>query len=120
MPEVILLYDLDCPNVADGRTNLLRAFSSIGWSPKWEEVDRSAPETPAELRRYGSPTILVDGRDVAGVEPSSDANCCRVNRTESGRFAGVPGVKEISGALRSGSTARDASAAAGTARLSGG
>ena len=30
-----------------------------------EEIDVTDPDAPASVRRWGSPTILVDGKDVA-------------------------------------------------------
>jgi hypothetical protein len=68
MATVDLVYDPDCPNVSLARTNLMRAFSRAGMQPQWSEHrigDRNAPE---RVRGYGSPTVLVDGRDVAGFE----------------------------------------------------
>lgn len=100
MADVILLYDDDCPNVAAARSNLLKAFATTGHSSKYHEVNLRMPATPAHLRGFGSPTILVDGRDVAGVEPASDARCCRVYRTPTGQLVGAPSVEQIAQALR--------------------
>jgi hypothetical protein len=67
--------------------------------PRWSEHLGSDPATPAHARGYGSPTILVDGRDVAGVEPGAEP-CCRVYSDVDGRLAGVPSVEIIVAALR--------------------
>lgn len=75
MRSVVLLYDRDCPNVRDARTNLVRAFVAAGISPRWSEVDRAAEDTPAEWRGYSSPTVLVDGRDVCGGTPGAGPGC---------------------------------------------
>lgn len=77
MARVTLLYDRDCPNVGDARANLLRAFSEAGVAARWDEVDRAAEDSPAEWRGYGSPAVLVDGRDVAGLLPAATAATCR-------------------------------------------
>ena len=37
MPTVELLYDKECPNVAEARANLKRAFATVGLSPSWTE-----------------------------------------------------------------------------------
>ena len=100
MSEVILLYDHDCPNVAECRGNLLKAFTAAGKKPLWREVDRSAKDTPASLRGYGSPTILIDGTDVGGQKPVSDGASCRLYRDEHGGYAGVPSVEQITKSLR--------------------
>ena len=43
----------------------------------YETVDILDPQTPENLRRYGSPTVLVDGHDVMG-ESKLDAIGCRL------------------------------------------
>ena len=43
----------------------------------YETVDILDPQTPENLRRYGSPTILVNGHDVMG-ESKLDAIGCRL------------------------------------------
>jgi mercuric ion transport protein len=77
VPQVELVYDVDCPNVELARANLLAAFSLAGIAPRWSEHRIGDPGTPAHTRGYGSPTILVAGADVAGTEPESEA-CCRI------------------------------------------
>jgi len=103
MSDVILLYDRDCPNVVGSRTNLIKAFATVGKKPSWSEVDRSAKDTPPKLRGYGSPTILVNGSDVAGQESNLDAASCRLYLNEHGNYVGVPSVEQISASLDDGS-----------------
>jgi hypothetical protein len=52
-----------------------------------EELDVEAPTTPTELRDWGSPTILVNGADVAGEEVPSGRSC---RLYAGGERAGVP------------------------------
>jgi hypothetical protein len=99
MLTVELLYDTDCPNVKDARAQLLRAFAEIGLLPRWQEWDRSAPQSPTHVRTYGSPTILVNGYDVADASPSAGVDCCRVYQDNSGHLRGVPSVEAIVSAL---------------------
>lgn len=97
---VELIYSQECPNVSIARERLLRAFSAVGMTPHWQEWDRNDSATPAHARAYGSPTILVNGRDVAGIDPSSDsADACRVYAS-SGTFDGAPAIDSIANALR--------------------
>lgn len=96
---VELIYDVDCPNVKEARSQLLRAFAETGLSPQWREWDRNAPESPSHVRAYGSPTILVNGHDVADTSPSTDADCCRLYMDDGGGLRGVPSVATISSAL---------------------
>jgi mercuric ion transport protein len=66
---------------------------------RWQEWERSDPAAPGYARRYGSPTILVDGQDVAG-EPPNDEPSCRIYAAEPGRHRGVPSVALIMKALQ--------------------
>ena len=99
MPTVELVYDSDCPNVEAARNHLQAAHTKAGLSPTWQEWDREAEDSPAFVRGYGSPTILVNGQDVAGIPPLADANCCRVYETPNDGMSGVPSVKTIVAAL---------------------
>ena len=100
MAKVDLIYDLDCPNVAAARKALLRAFAACGLQPSWMEWDRRSPDSPQRVSGFGSPTILVDGHDVAGSDPASDSDCCRVYEDQGSRLTGVPPVSLIAAALR--------------------
>jgi mercuric ion transport protein len=73
--RVVLLYDRDCPNVELARANLRHAFEEAQVPPHWEEVDLEAPDTPLPWTRFGSPTVLVDGRDAAGAAPDDGPTC---------------------------------------------
>ncbi len=99
MLSVELIYDAECPNWMDARTNLLKAFQAVGIQPKWKERDRSNPETPAHARAYGSPTILVNGQDIADVSSSEGANCCRIYVDQNGKYIGIPSAESITSAL---------------------
>lgn len=100
MATVELIYDSDCPNVLKARKQLLRAFAKTRLTACWLEWERSDPESPDYVRGYGSPTILVAGKDVAGIAPSDDVSCCRVYAGSSGGMRGTPSVGEIASALR--------------------
>ncbi len=65
MPTVELIYDGDCPHVDGAREQLLRAFAEVQLEPRFREWRRDDPDAPDRVRGCGSPTILVDGRDVA-------------------------------------------------------
>lgn len=100
MPHVELIYDTDCPNVPRARRAMLEGFGSVGLRPSWTEWDRKSPESPAYVQGYGSPTILVNGRDVAGAAPGDGGSSCRLYRNGSGTFEGVPSVEQIVEAFR--------------------
>jgi hypothetical protein len=98
--RVELVYDLDCPNVQEARRALLRAFADADIPPSWTEWDRKSPASPASTQLYGSPTILVNGRDVTGVERAEGADRCRIYQSDSGALRRVPPVSSIVAALR--------------------
>lgn len=99
MPRVELIYDMNCPNVQGARKALVAGFVEAGLPPSWTEWDRKSAESPGHVRQYGSPTILVDGEDVAGAEPVDDADSCRVYQHGSGVLRGVPAVERVAAAL---------------------
>ena len=95
---VELLYERDCPNVGEARANLRRALTGAGLPASWTERELSAAAVRSPLRAFGSPTVLVNGRDVAGAAPG-DAACCRVYEVAGGR-SGAPPAELIVRALR--------------------
>lgn len=105
MPSVELVYEASCPNIGLARAQLLRAFDTLGMTPRWVEWEINTPGTPARVRSYGSPTILVDGRDVAGAVSPAAAPCCRVYADNSGKIPlGAPPVRIIADALKGSAT----------------
>lgn len=97
MVTVELVYGQDCPNAEEARINIRRAFTESGLVEKWKEWEVSSDATPPHLRRYGSPTVLVNGHDVAGTAPG-DGSSCRVYDV-AGMRSGVPPADLIVRAL---------------------
>ncbi|ODV26536.1 MAG: hypothetical protein ABT19_02765 [Rhodanobacter sp. SCN 68-63] len=110
MRSVDFLFFPDCPHAEQTRANLDAAFTAIASEPRWIEWDISDPSTPSEFRHYGSPTVLVNGRDVAGAAPMSGESGCRVYEAGDG-LAGAPPVALLVGALRMAPAATVAAAA---------
>jgi hypothetical protein len=100
MARVELVYDTDCPNIQRARRSLLQGFSLAGLQPAWTEWDRKSPGSPAYVRNYGSPTILIDGRDVTGVAPGPGESSCRLYLNRAGSFDAAPAAEQIAEALR--------------------
>ncbi|QPJ65764.1 MAG: hypothetical protein G3M78_10330 [Candidatus Nitrohelix vancouverensis] len=98
MKQIELVFDRDCPNVDKARHNLREALALAGLSESWKEWDRSDAATPADLSRFGSPTVLVDGVDIAE-SPEQAGNNCRVYSDGNGRFQGAPAVEVLVSAL---------------------
>ena len=93
--RVELIYDADCPNVAETRANLLQALAAAHLAAEWTEWERSSPSSPAYVAHFGSPTVLVEGRDVAGESPREHISCCRLYASAEGRYNGAPSVELI-------------------------
>ena len=100
MTTVELIYDHDCPNVTKARAQLSQAFAEAGIEPGWREWQRDDPAAPNYVCGYGSPTILVNGKDVAGAQASEGISCCRLYSNSDSNLQGVPCVQLIVGALR--------------------
>ena len=98
MVNAELIYDRDCPNVEAARERLKSALVKAGFETQWQEWERSDAESPYYVKKYGSPTILVDGKDVGGALPG-DGKSCRVYSDSDGNFSGVPSLKAITSAL---------------------
>jgi hypothetical protein len=98
-PTVELIFDAACPNVDAARLHLGQALIRVGLPPQWVEWDRAAPDVPAHARRHASPTVLVNGRDVAVGSELDCGDGCRVYTDAAGVLRGAPGVETILAAL---------------------
>jgi mercuric ion transport protein len=103
MPTVELVYDRQCPSVPEARAHLLSAFVQAGLTPKWSEFQIGDADVPEHARGYGSPTILIDGRDVSGAVVGAEMSC-RLYKTEQGHLSRAPAISEIVAALASAAT----------------
>lgn len=99
MPNVELIYDADCPHAEAARGRLREALAGLGMPLHWAEWERSDPHSPPHGREYGSPTILVEGKDVADAPPFG-GNCCRLYRQQGGGVEGAPSIESVTAALR--------------------
>ena len=86
-PRIELVYFEGCPNASQARENLREAVEASGHGVTWSEWDLMAKSTPDDYRRYGSPTVLVNGEDVTGESVGTAAMACRAD--------GVPSVATI-------------------------
>lgn len=90
---VELIYDRNCPNVEASRRQLLTGFAAARMTPCWREWVRNSSTSPDYVHRFGSPTILVDGKDIGGSAASEGADCCRIYISEEGHMTGIPSQK---------------------------
>ena len=92
MTEVTLLYFDGCPSWQMTDARLRSLADELGFTLRRQRVD--TPEAAEQWHFRGSPTVLVDGRDVfaAGDEPVGLA--CRLHQTPAGR-AGAPTLEQL-------------------------
>ncbi|MEZ4370005.1 MAG: hypothetical protein R3B07_04240 [Polyangiaceae bacterium] len=95
--RVQLLWFEGCPHISDARTRLREALEHSGLGALWEELDLG--QHP-ELQSFGSPTVLINGRDVwpDTSQRSTSTPCCRVYLESDIR--GVPELTRLVEALR--------------------
>ncbi|HSR52231.1 MAG TPA: hypothetical protein VLV83_15500 [Acidobacteriota bacterium] len=96
--NIELIFDPDCPNAELARRHLRQALASAGLAPVWREWNRGSQQVPAYARACGSPTILINGQDVAEAAPG-ETQQCRLYRDEDGLLIGAPSVNVICRAL---------------------
>ena len=77
----------------------MRVLASEGVVESIEEIETAGDEIPTHLGSWGSPTILIDGADIAR-ERAQSGMSCRLYRLADGRFVGVPPRELILSALR--------------------
>jgi len=63
-----------CPLADAARRTLDDALASLNLS-SYEVIDLLGPDTPEDLRGWGSPTILINGRDVTGGDQGGGVSC---------------------------------------------
>lgn len=95
--KIELVYFEGCPNVQPARANLKEACLALGLKPEWIELDQNDGDTPDYAMRFGSPSILVEGKDVAGGPGECcQAKSCRVYEGDQS----APSVEMIKTALQ--------------------
>lgn len=109
-PKIQMVYDANCPNIDAARAAIRGALTAIGAPLMWQEFERRDPALPVTLRDLGSPSVLVNGRDVGcegGTMSLATANSCRVYQDDCGCICGAPSVRLILRALSASSQSKD-------------
>ncbi len=89
--KIQLLYFDDCPSWQDGLKNLEMVLQELNIDTSIEIIKVLDDEDAARLKFLGSPSFLVDGRDLWHEERESYSLSCRVYSTPTG-IRGVPTV----------------------------
>ena len=97
--KIELVYDSNCPNVEGARENLRLALRQIGIKTGWHEWERNDSNLPERFMNYGSPTVLINGKDIIPGLSESHADSCRLYKDSKGTMRGVPPVEAVINAL---------------------
>ena len=62
--KIEVLYFRGCPNHEPAVTRVRRVIGRLGVNASVHEVEVSSDDDPAVLKFLGSPTVLVNGRDI--------------------------------------------------------
>jgi hypothetical protein len=99
--RVELLWFRDCRNHTDARGLLREVIAEVAPGTPVEDIDATDPDAARRLPFAGSPTIRVDGRDVAPwfTDPGNYSPRCRIYWTAQG-LRGLPERSWIEAALK--------------------
>lgn len=100
MVSVRFLYWEGCPSHEEALRRLRQAIQEEGVDASVEVVRVETEEDARRLRFVGSPTVLVEGEDVAPVSGLPYRLTCRTYVLEDGRISPLPSVDQIRAALR--------------------
>jgi mercuric ion transport protein len=100
MTSVEFIYEKECPNVELTRSQLLQAFSKLKIKPHWMEWEISDVSAPDYVRHYGSPTILINGKDIGESENPLNPQQCRLYINSDNTMSGVPPIENIMNAIQ--------------------
>lgn len=100
MLRVTFLYWEGCPSHEEALERLRQAIGQEGVQASVEVVRVDTEEEARRWKFVGSPTILVDGEDIAPHEGLSYRLTCRAYVLEDGRISPLPSPQQIRRALR--------------------
>ncbi|MDP9386479.1 MAG: hypothetical protein M3Q48_00760 [Actinomycetota bacterium] len=99
-PVVVDLLSVPgCPNVDLTRRRLAKATVIVGLDVQVRAQEVTTPDEAAAVGMRGSPSVLVDGRDVGDAEDEPSMSC-RLYRSASGALEGAPSVETLVDAFR--------------------
>jgi hypothetical protein len=102
-PRVEFLWWGGCPSWERAIADLRRAMEEAGLDPETIELREIETDDDAVRESFpGSPTIRVDGEDVAEAGPAAGSPLtCRVYRRRDGRPSPLPDPEDVRAALGS-------------------
>ena len=101
MPQVELLWWDGCPSTQKALAAVRDVLADEGLDPDAVVLREVSTDADAERERFiGSPTIRVDGIEVAPAEGEPVGLSCRVYHLRDGRVSPVPDRQDIRDAVR--------------------
>lgn len=102
-PKVELLYWSGCPSHPRALADLREAMGELGLDPDVVDVREVTSDEQAQAEGFvGSPTILIDGRDIQPPpEDQPTGLTCRIYHRRDGRISPTPDPLDVRGALQS-------------------
>ena len=101
MAKVELLWWEGCPSTGKALAILRDVLGEEGLDPQAVVLREVRTEGEAESERFvGSPTIRIDGVEVAPVQDEPTGLTCRVYRLRDGRISPTPDPEDIRAAIR--------------------
>jgi hypothetical protein len=95
-PRIEIIGFENCPNVPLLRANVAKSLAAMGVETRAEFVDLESLAPDDDRRRWPSPTVLIDAKDLFGMPaPESTSVTCRLYR------GGVPSEDDIVEAMAS-------------------
>lgn len=99
-PRVEFLWWSDCPSWDRALTELRSEMEAAGLNPAAVALREVESDTDAEALGFvGSPTIRIDGRDIAEPGDAPLGLNCRVYRLRDGRISALPDPLDVREAL---------------------
>jgi hypothetical protein len=101
---VQFLYYEECPSHDEALQRLRKVMKEEGIEDEIEVIQVERSEDAEKLKFVGSPTILVNGRDIVHSKNPFYALTCRAYSLEDGRISPLPSETMIRKALRGASS----------------
>jgi hypothetical protein len=96
VPKVELLWWAGCPSTEKAAEVVRRVLEEEGLDPEAVELREITSESQARAEGFtGSPTIRIDGREVAPAASEPVGLSCRVYRLRDGRPSPTPDPQDI-------------------------
>ena len=98
--EIRFLYSKDCPSHEEALSRLRSVLKEEGVNNTIDIRTVETEEQASSLHFVGSPTILINGRDIDPQSNPHYALACRAYRLEDGRISPLPSIMMIRKAVR--------------------